>query len=184
MGLFTNYSALEDDRLVALVADEDHRAFRELLDRHQASVHSFAYRFLGDVHEARDVAQETFLRVFTSAATYNPGGTFRAWVMRIARNLCLDIARKKKPVTVEELPEQPDYDTPMHAAIRNETARALDLAVRALPEAQRTALILRHNEGLRYDEIALAMDLTVSAVESLLVRARKGLRSAMAAGPA
>ncbi|BBD07109.1 RNA polymerase sigma factor [Desulfovibrio ferrophilus] len=179
MLFFKNYSSLDDDHLMLLIADEDHRAFRELLERHQGSVHGFAFRFLGDAHEAADVAQETFLRIFTNAATYTPGTSFRAWAMRIARNLCLDYVRKKKPLLVEQLPEQPDHDTPMHAAIRQETADALAQAVRRLPESQRTALILRHNEGLRYDEIAMAMDVTVSAVESLLVRARKALRSVL-----
>lgn len=184
MALFTNYSALTDDRLMGLVAEEDHRAFRELVRRHQDSVHGFAYRFLSDAHEARDVAQETFLRIFTRAGGYTPSGTFRAWAMRIARNLCLDHVRKKRPLIVDELPEQADPDTPVHAAIREETARTLEAAVRALPESQRTALILRHNEGLRYDEIAQAMETTVSAVESLLVRARKGLRQSLAPGSA
>ena len=172
-----NYASLDDDRLVLLTADEDHRAFRELVERHQGPVHSFAFRFLGDAHEARDIAQETFLRVFTKASSYTPNGSFRAWTMRIARNLCLDYVRKKKPLVVDQMPEQPDQETPLHAAIRQEAADALAQAVRRLPESQRTALILRHNEGLRYEEIAIAMETTVSAVEALLVRARKGLRA-------
>ncbi|MBU1002981.1 MAG: sigma-70 family RNA polymerase sigma factor [Proteobacteria bacterium] len=171
-----NYASLDDDRLMRLTADEDHRAFRELVERHQGPVYSFAFRFLGDAHEARDIAQETFLRVFTKAPNYTPGGSFRAWAMRISRNLCLDYVRKKKPLVVDQLPETPDQETPLHAAIRQEASDALALAVRRLPESQRTALILRHNEGLRYDEIAQAMETTVSAVEALLVRARKGLR--------
>lgn len=170
------YADMDDDKLVALTVEGDERAFRTLVERHQGVVLDYAWRFLGDAQEARDVAQETLLRVYRGAQAYCPGGTFRAWAMRIARNLCLDHVRKKRPVLMERLPEQADTETPLTAALRNEDAEALSAAVRTLPEAQRTALILRHNEGMRYAQIAEAMATTVSAVESLLVRARKGLR--------
>ncbi len=173
------HTSLDDDRLVGMVARGDQKAFRTLVERHQHTVLDFAYRFLGDVQEARDVAQETMLRVYRHAGNYTAGGTFRAWVLRIARNQCLDRVRRPFPVLLDELPEQADSETPQAVAMRNEDARALALAVHELPEAQRTALVLRHNEGLRYAEIAEAMDLSVGAVESLLVRARKGLRRSM-----
>lgn len=174
------YAGLDDNRLVELTAEGDERAFRTLVERHQGVVLDYAWRFLGDAQEARDVAQETLLRVYRGAAAYRPDGTFRAWAVRIARNLCLDHVRKKRPLLMEQLPEQADDETPLTAALRNEDAQALSEAVRSLPEAQRTALILRHNEGMRYAQIAEAMDTTVGAVESLLVRARKGLRDCIA----
>ncbi|WP_461211373.1 RNA polymerase sigma factor [Desulfocurvus sp. DL9XJH121] len=171
-----SHDKLADDQLMKLAGQGDEQAFRVLVERHQPMVLDFAYRFLGDAQEARDVAQETLLRVYRNAATYRREGTFRAWVMRIARNLCLDHVRKVRPVLMENMPEQADSETPLTAALRRESAEALSSAVRSLPESQRTALILRHNEGMRYDQIAEAMDTTVAAVESLLVRARKGLR--------
>lgn len=174
------YAAQDDDRLMELVARGDQKAFRVLVERHQPSVLDFAFRFLGDAQEARDVAQDVMLRVYKAARGYTAGGTFRAWLMRIARNQCLDRVRKTAPVLMDELPEVPDHDTPLSVAMMREDARALSEAVHSLPESQRTALILRHNEGMRYAQIAQAMDLSEGAVESLLVRARKGLRRNLA----
>lgn len=174
-----NHTKLADDELMPLVARGDQRAFRVLVDRHQPLVLDFAHRFLGDAQEARDVAQETLLRVYRNAGNYQPAGTFRAWAMRIARNLCLDHVRKSRPLLMDQLPEQADAETPLSAALHREDAERLDRAVRKLPESQRTALILRHNEGMRYAQIAEVMDISEGAVESLLVRARKGLRRSL-----
>jgi len=173
------HASLDDDRLMELVADGDRKAFRVLVERHQPTVLDFAYRFLGDAQEARDMAQETMLRVYKAAGGYRASGAFRAWVVRIARNLCLDHVRKARPVLMDTLPEPVDHETPLTTAMRREDAEALAVAVRDLPESQRTALILRHNEGMRYAQIAEAMDLSEGAVESLLVRARKGLRRSL-----
>ena len=110
------YADLDDDRLVQLTAEGDERAFRTLVERHQGVVLDYAWRFLGDAQEARDVAQETLLRVYRGAAAYRPNNTFRAWAVRIARNLCLDHVRKKRPLLMEQLPEQADDETPLTAA--------------------------------------------------------------------
>ncbi|MGE4299119.1 MAG: RNA polymerase sigma factor [Desulfovibrionaceae bacterium] len=173
------YPTLAEDQLMALVAQGDQKAFRVLLERHQHAVLDYAFRLLGDTQEARDVAQETMLRVYKAAGSYRAEGTFRAWVMRIARNQCLDRLRRPAPLLMDELPEQADTDTPLAVALRTEDAQAVSMAVRELPEAQRTALILRHNEGMRYTQIAETMDISEGAVESLLVRARKGLRRSL-----
>ena len=156
-------------------------AFAELLERYQGRVLNYAYRLLGDADEARDVAQETFLRVYRSAGAFRASGGLKSYVLRIARNLCLDFERKRRPELMEHLPEQADLDTPLEVLNRKEGLAALERAVRDLPETQRSAIVLRHTEGMSYAEIAEVMSVSVSAVESLLVRGRRTLRQRLAA---
>ncbi len=171
----------KDSELVALVGQGNHNAFRELLNRHQNSVYQLAFRFLCDPNEAEDITQETFLRLFRTAAQYHPKASLRTFLFRIAKNLCIDFVRKKRPDTMEELPEIIQQETPLD---RLEQAQSMDILVRCidnLPANQKMAIVLRHTSGLRYQEIAEVMDTSVSAVESLLVRAKKNLRKSMGA---
>ncbi|MBU2551031.1 MAG: sigma-70 family RNA polymerase sigma factor [Proteobacteria bacterium] len=158
------------------MAEGDEGAFRELLDRHQPALYRFARRFLQDAVEAEDVAQEVFLRLYRSAHRYRPRAALRAYLFRIARNLCVDHLRKQRPGSMESAPEAVTRETPL---TRLESAQAMNRLLQAvadLPENQRAALLMRHDQGLRYREIAEAMEISVAAVESLLVRARRTLR--------
>lgn len=170
------YAGAEDGDLVMRVAAGDEGAFRVLLDRHQGAVYQFARRFLGDAQEAGDISQETFLRLYRSADRYRPRASLRAYLLRIARNLCIDHVRKKRPEPMEQPPEQTNRETPLDLLERAQTMEALLSAVDDLPENQRAAILLRHDQGLRYTEIAETLGTTVGAVESLLVRARRTLR--------
>lgn len=169
-----------DGRLVALAAQGDQRAFGELLKRHQGAVYGFAFRFLNDPQDAEDIAQEVFLRLFRAAGGYKPRASLRTYLFRIARNLCIDSLRKKRPEPMEELPEAIDPKTPFDKLSEAESFKRLLDAISSLPDNQRAAILLRHNQGLNYREIAEALDVTVSAVESLLVRARRTLRARLA----
>lgn len=170
---------MRDSKLVSLIAKENESAFREVLNRHQDAVYQFSFRFLGDPGEAEDITQETFLRLFRTADQYQPQASLRAFLFRIAKNLCIDFIRKKKPETMESLPEPIARDTPVDCLERAQSIASLSRCINALPANQRMAILLRHDSGLRYQEIADTMGLTVSAVESLLVRARKTLRQQM-----
>ncbi len=174
------HSGATDTELVSLVAKGSESAFKELLDRHQGAVYQLAHRFLSDPNEAEDIAQETFLRLYRAADRYKPQASLRTYLFRIAKNLCIDFIRKKRPEPMEHLPETMDQDSPLDQLERAQTMQVILDAIDALPENQRMAILLRHNSGLRYLEIADVMELTVSAVESLLVRARKTLRQRLA----
>lgn len=137
---------------------------------------NLAFRFIGDRDEAKDIAQETFIRIYQNAYSYKPSAQFKTYLFRIATNLCLDFIRKKKPEYMDELPENLSSSTPLKELHQKETSEAVTKAVRALPENQRITLLLHHFEGLKYAEIAEVMNTTVSAVESLLVRAKRTLR--------
>lgn len=169
-------SGESDAVLVSRAAKGDEPAFRELLDRHQGPVYGFAHRLLKDPREAEDIAQEVFLRLYRTAGTSSFEASVRGYLFRIARNLCIDALRKKKPELMDELPETIDPNTAFDRLDQAESMQRLLAAVSDLPANQQTAVLLRHEQGMNYKEIADALGVSVSAAESLLVRARRTLR--------
>ncbi len=165
-----------DHQLMGLIAVGDTSAFEELIRRYQQSVLNLAFRFLGDREEAKDIAQETFLRIYQTAYRYRPDASLKQYIFKIATNICLDYINKKKPLYTDEVPDRPSHLNPLRDLQQNELSGAVTMAVQSLPENQRIALIFHHFEGLKYAQIAEVMDTTVSAVESLLVRAKRTLR--------
>jgi len=137
---------------------------------------SVAYRFLGDATEAEDAAQDAFLRVLEAAPRYRPTAAFRTYLYRVVTRLCLDRLEKKRPRYVDQLPATPSADLgPPETLARRESADAVRRALEVLPARQRAAVVLRHYEGLSYQEIADAMNASVKSVERLLVRGRESL---------
>ena len=165
-----------DAELVALVADGDERAFSVLLDRHQNAVYGFARRLLRDAQEAEDAAQEAFLRLYRASARYRPEASLRTYLLRITKNICIDHHRKKRPELMDQVPDMADEQTPLDLLEDAIDADRIEKAIQQLPTNQHTALLLRHTQQLSYQQIARVMELSVSAVESLLVRARRTLR--------
>lgn len=172
--IFRRHSRCSDTELVARTADGDEAAFRELLVRHQDAVYAFICRMLGDSRqEAEDIAQETFLRLYQAAGRYRANAFLRTYLLRIAKNLCIDHFRKKRPELLDDIPDTPSDETPLDLLEGAITIDRLEKAIAGLPVNQRTAILLRHNEQLSYNRIAEVMDLSIGAVESLLVRARR-----------
>ncbi len=167
---------LGDAEMMQAIAQGSQTAFLELTVRYQQRVLNFAFRFLGTREEAEDVVQETFLRLFKGANVYDARGALTSFVFRIVRNLCIDRLRKKSPELPDRLPDAQDNQTPHDFLDRKQAMASLAAVVRALPENQRTAVILRHTEELSYREIAAILGVSTSAVESLLVRGRRTLR--------
>jgi RNA polymerase sigma-70 factor (ECF subfamily) len=165
-----------DGDLVSRSARGDESAFKELLDRHQGAVYGFARRFLKDAQEAEEIAQEVFLRLYRTAGTYRCQASLRSYLFRIAKNLCIDVLRKKRPEPMAEPPETTDGRTAFEQVAEAQSLQRLLEALDRLPDNQRAAILLRHDQGMRYEEIAESLNLTVSAVDSLLVRARRTLR--------
>ncbi len=171
-----------DDELVARVASGDEAACRRLIDRHLARMLSLARRMLGNRADAEEVAQEVFLRVWTHAHRWEPGGAqFGTWLHRVATNLCLDRLRRHGWENIDSVPEpQSEAPNPHEELERQDLARRVDLALQSLPPRQRAAVTLTHYQGLSNIEAAAILEITVEAVESLLGRARRQLRAALA----
>ena len=183
-----------DDQLMARVQRRDEEAFRRLVTRHLGPIHSYVYRMCQNPSDADDMAQETFLRVWHKASTWRPGRVrFTTWLHRIARNQCIDSFRRKRATYVDaadldDLAAEQGNGEPHRvgdegadAVERSATERAVRRAVGKLPERQRTALALCHFQGWSNADAAAVLDVSVDALESLLARARRRLKSDLAA---
>jgi len=166
---------------MAQVQRRDQEAFTRLLDRHVRGLQKFLLRMTGNAADADEVAQEAFLRIWSQAKRWQPDRVrFTTWLYRIARNLAIDRHRKHRETTDEDMTafadEAPDAPQLIDAERRQQLLRA---AVSRLPERQRTALLLCHFEGLSNQDAADVLEVTVEALESLLSRARRTLKTTL-----
>jgi RNA polymerase sigma factor (sigma-70 family) len=169
-----------DERLVTLTRRGNQAAYETLVQRYQSRLLAFCRHMLGSREDAEDVLQEVFANAFNAIIGDDRAINVRPWLYRIARNRCLNHLRKIQPIGVDTLDDRvADHGiSAADTAHRREEFRELLGDVRALPETQRTALLLREIDALSYDQIAEAMDTTVPSVKSLLVRARVALAEA------
>ncbi len=137
-------------------------------------------RLLNNTADAEDVAQETFLKLWNEAAGIRDERSLPAWLMRVATNLAFDRMRRKTPQAVGDLPDIVDENGSTDRDHRRaEVSRTIDKALGSLPERQRLALVLVHFESCEQKVAAAAMEVSIEALESLLARARRGLRAAL-----
>jgi RNA polymerase sigma-70 factor (ECF subfamily) len=165
--------------LVEQAQHGDHNAFGELVRRYYPGVVRVVYRLCGDTSLAEDMAQECFMRAWINLPSFHPQSSLRNWLYRIAVNAALDVLRRRPEETLED---EAALMLPDHAAgpetvlIEKESVAQLQQAVRSLPEAARSALVLREYGGLSYEEIASVQDVPIGTVMSRLNYARNRLR--------
>ncbi len=179
-----------DARLMLRVKAGDMTAFETLVVRYKQPVINFIYRTLPDAAEAEDLAQIVFVQIYKSAHRYRDTARFSTWLFTIARNVCLNELRRRSrhpACSLDEVRHGDDdeggrqiMDTrqlfPSDLALRGELEAKVDDAVRALPENQRTAILLFTWEDLSYDEIAKVLGCSLQATKSLIFRARESLK--------
>jgi RNA polymerase sigma-70 factor (ECF subfamily) len=172
----------EEEALVQRAVAGDRQAWRALYEAHNAFAFRVAARFLSDEAEARDVAQDVFVQIFSRVSVYRPAGRFRTYLYRVVANRCLNERarahhqRRASAGDDDALAAVPDgAGSPEEQLARAQEARRVRAAIARLPERQRMAVILSRFEGLSYEEIAAALETSVSSVESLLFRARQAL---------
>jgi RNA polymerase sigma-70 factor (ECF subfamily) len=157
----------------------------DLVRQHADRVYRLAYRLSGNQHDAEDLTQETFIRVFRSVQNYQPG-TFEGWLHRITTNLFLDMVRRRSRIRMEALPEDYDRvpaDEPNPEQIYHDSRLGPDLqaALDSLQPEFRAAVVLCDIEGLSYEEIGATLGVKLGTVRSRIHRGRQAIREFLAA---
>ncbi len=180
---------MEDEQsLVAMAQRGEVAAFEALIEEYETRIYNLAYRMLGDSEDARDAAQETFLKAYSALGRFRGDASFSTWIYRIARNSCLDAIRMRKrnrtyslddPVdTVDgEVPRQMEGDLPApdEVVLTRERQAVINGALAELSDHHRSVLLLRDIEGFSYEEIAEVLQVRLGTVKSRLYRARTAL---------
>ncbi len=184
-----------DAMLMLRVKRGDIAAFEELVNKYKQPVMNLIFRTLPDATEAEDLAQNVFVQVYKSAHRYKASAKFSTWLYTIARNLCLNEIRRRgrHPAESIEAPH-PDLEaegprqlpdtkgfSPDQTVLQGELEEKIQQAISALPESQRTAIILCRQDDLAYEDIAGVLGCSLSATKSLIHRARETLKTRLKA---
>jgi RNA polymerase sigma-70 factor (ECF subfamily) len=185
-----------DEQLMLAFKAGDARAFATLVTRHRQAVYNFILRYVGQRQRAEDVLQETWLKVVRSSSEYEPRAKFTTWVFTIARNLCVDSARKESyrkadsldaPTsedgegrTLGELVPDDEGASPDRAAHNVRLRPLLVKAIEGLPPEQREVFLLREYQGIGFKEIAEVTGVNENTVKSRMRYALEGLRKRLA----
>jgi RNA polymerase sigma-70 factor, ECF subfamily len=179
-----------DAALMLRVKQGDLAAFEELIEKYKQPITNLIYRTIRDATEAEDLAQNVFVQAFKSAERYRVSAKFSTWLFTIARNLCLNELRRRSRHPADSLdmshPDQEDqplrqYEDKRELSapdrlLQDELGTKIDQAIAALPENQRTALLLCREEELSYEDIAEILGCSLSATKSLIHRGRETLK--------
>lgn len=181
-----------DSALAQRAAAGDEAAFEDLVNKYSGPILNFCRRLVGDATVAEDLAQEAFVKFYLGLSHFDPAKAVSPYLYRIAHNHCLDWLRKKKVPTVPlvwededggeaRVADAPDSSLAPDALVeRAEVQGAIDEALASLPPVYRSALIMRHREGLSYEEIAEALDMPIGTVKARIHRGRGILQQKLA----
>ena len=168
---------IDDRELVRRVLAGQTDDFRVLVDRYQQSIFRFATGLLGSREEAQDMTQEAFLAGFANLSSYDSSrAAFSTWLFSIARNRCINLLKRRRPIAHNELDSIGDV-APADPIVNQELSQQLDHALAALPDEQRSAFLLAEIEELPYDEIARIERTSLGTVKSRIHRAKQRLQS-------
>lgn len=173
-----------DEGLMRRIQKGDHQAFSLMVRRHSARFYGLSWRLLGNEAEAEDVVQDAFVKLWAQPDLFkvDAGARFTTWFYRVVSNMATDRLRGRKrwaaPESMDMLPDQAKRSD--QVLEETEIQEMLEQAIRNLPERQRLALTLCFYEGLSIREASVVMDAGEKAIESLLMRAKAGLRTELA----
>ncbi|MBP2302143.1 RNA polymerase sigma factor [Azospirillum picis] len=182
-GAFLSGDGDSDGELMARVAGGDAAAFDRLAARHMRRAVALAQRMTGNPSDADEIAQEAFLRVWQHAGRWDAArAAFTTWLYRIVMNLAIDRGRRPGWSPLEAAGDPVDESAdPLARIAERETAARVNQALAALPDRQRAAVVLFHQEGLSLRQASEILAMSESAFASLLARARGALKTALAA---
>lgn len=193
LGLQMNNTAeeqLRDEEIVALCQQGQTEVFELLVRKYMEKAFRIAFDFTHDTEQAKDLSQDAFLRAFSRIKQFDGRSSFYTWFYRLVVNLCLDYTRRKGRVIWERLdgeeetaPERAELadssSLPDEEAIAGEAKRKVDLTLKAMPNKQRTAFLLRNHQGLSIPDIAKVLKTTEGTVRVYLHRAVAALRQSL-----
>lgn len=176
---------MEETKIIQHLKNGDEFIYKYVYDQYVRMVYSICFRMTGNKEEAEDAAQEVFIKVFNSFDSFREDSKISTWIYRIAVNICINRQRRKKIINflsldfwVEEKGEtgmSSNNENPGENLEKSEIRKIVQAEINTLPANQKTAIILSRYEELSYKEISKIMGITISAVESLLFRAKKNL---------
>jgi len=186
LGSMTGY----EESLIRRSQAGDLESFNLLVERYQTQVYNLALRMLGNHHDAEDTTQETFVSAWKSIPNFH-GNNFRAWLLRIAANACIDLLRTRKGKRVDPIdvvfpefnPLTSEAESPEDHVLREELAQLLSQKLLELPPEQRLVVTLADLQGLSYEEISQILGCSLGTVKSRLSRGRAHLRCLLLAHP-
>ncbi|MBF0492434.1 MAG: RNA polymerase sigma factor [Deltaproteobacteria bacterium] len=186
------HSQTSDEELMRFYKNGDSKVFSEIFKRHKRSVYNYILRFTNQKEESEEIFQEVFIRIHRAAALYEPTAKFKTWMFTIVRNLCIDFYRKKK------LRKQESLDAPLKAGDESSSnryeiykdekpnqeaknsdvqiAQMIDNALQQINEDQREVFLMREKGGLKFEEIAEVLGVSVNTVKSRMRYAMEALR--------
>lgn len=189
-------AALTDQEVVAHARDGHEAAYRELIRRYERPVFSLVLRMVRDRQLAEDLSQETFIKALNAIGSYRPEYKFSSWIFKIANNAAIDHLRRRELDTLSldgaphaATPEEIEAtalqvgdkgETPLEELEARELGSAIERAIAQLRPEYRACILLRHVEGLAYEEIAQSLDLPLGTVKTYIHRARHELRDLLA----
>jgi RNA polymerase sigma-70 factor (ECF subfamily) len=189
-------AAMTDQEVVLAARQGEELAYRDLLRRYERPIFSLIYRMVRDRELAEDLSQETFVKALNALDSYRPEFKFSSWIFKIANNAAIDQLRRRQLDTLSldgapnaETPDAiqatalqvgADQESPLEEVEAREIGTAVEVAIAKLRPEYRSCIMLRHVEGLAYEEIAQALDLPLGTVKTYIHRARHELRRHLA----
>jgi RNA polymerase sigma-70 factor, ECF subfamily len=179
---------MADSDLITRAAGGDPAAFQALVERHRSMVYRVAYQFAGNHHDAEDIAQEVFIKVYRSLDKFRRDAQVSSWMYRIVMNACIDHRRRQAPAGAAAFGEEAEQRLlntpeenpgPEERAYAGELGQALESEINRLPNGQRIVFVMRHHQGLKLAEIAEALGLAEGTVKRQLHAAVHRLRLAL-----
>jgi RNA polymerase sigma-70 factor (ECF subfamily) len=181
-------NVFDEGQCIASAQEGDAQAFAELVEHYEKPVFNLCYRMLGDPYLAEDAAQESFLRAYKAIRRYDPNRKFSTWLLSIAANYCIDQHRRRRAVTVPMDAVAPGelsskIDGVESSVLQREGQANIQKLLLGLDAPDRAAIVLHYWHGYSYEEIAVQLSITESALKSRMHRARRALAAAMESTP-
>lgn len=177
-----------DSDLISRAAGGDAAAFQLLVEQHRSMVYRVAYQFAGNHHDAEDIAQEVFIKVYRSLDRFRRDAQLSSWMYRIVMNACIDHRRRHSPAGAAPFGEEAEHKMlntpeetpgPEDRAYAGELGQVLEEEIGKLPKGQRIVFVMRHHQGLKLSEIAVSLGLAEGTVKRQLHAAVHRLRQAL-----